>query len=413
MSQFFRTTFQSLFISGYRRLWLSDIALNWAEFVEMIVLSWYILQETGSPTLLGLYGALRFTGTLAAPFFGVFVDRFGRRKTLYFSRISFLVLSSSVLLFAVIGYLSIIPILLVSSLVGLSRSLDMIVRQSIIPEIVGVDRITNGVALSRIGRDITQITGPIFGGLLLESMGLSFSYVAVVAFYLYSLFLVLSISGIPDHVTETKLSAWRNLKDGLVYVKRNELVFGLLLVAFVVNLTAFPFNNASLVVLAKEVINTSASGLGWLMGCYSFGALLGSLLIGARNSDIETGKITFVAAIGWHMGIIVMSKITWFTPSLPVLAFTGMMQSLSMVTMAMMILKFVTPEMRGRILGLRQLSVYGLPLGLLCTGFISEEYGVAVSLVTSGVVGLALLAFVAVKWPRIIKGSQKPLDQVI
>ena len=413
MSQFFRTTFQSLFIVGYRRLWLSDIALNWAEIIEMIVLSWYILQETGSPTLLGLYGALRFTGTLAAPFFGVFVDRFGRRKILLFSRISFVVLSSSILLISIIGTLSIVPILIISSLVGLSRSLDMIVRQSIIPEIVGVDRITNGVALSRIGRDITQIIGPICGGLILESMGLSFSYIAVVAFYLYSLFMVLSISGIPNQVTETKLSAWTNLKDGLIYVKRNELVFGLLLVAFVVNLTAFPFNNASLVVLAKEVINTSASGLGWLMGCYSLGALLGSLLIGSRNSDIETGKITFMAAIGWHVGIIVMSKITWFTPSLPVLALTGMMQSLSMVTMAMMILKFVTPEMRGRVLGLRQLSVYGLPLGLLCTGFISEQYGITMSLVGSGILGLILLVFVAVKWPRIIKRPGSPLDQVI
>ena len=75
-----------------------------------------------------------------------------------------------------------------------------------------------------------------------------------------------------------------------------------------------------------------------------------------------------------------------------------------------MILKFVTPEMRGRVLGLRQLSVYGLPLGLLCTGFISEEYGVTVSLVTSGILGLILLAFVAVKWPRIIKQPLKPLD---
>jgi sugar phosphate permease len=184
-------------------------------------------------------------------------------------------------------------------------------------------------------------------------------------------------------------------------------------VAFVVNLTAFPFNNASLVVLAKEVINTSASGLGWLMGCYSLGALLGSLLIGSRNSDIETGKITFMAAIGWHVGIIAMSKITWFTPSLPVLALTGMMQSLSMVTMAMMILKFVTPEMRGRVLGLRQLSVYGLPLGLLCTGFISEQYGIAMSLVGSGILGLILLVFVAVKWPRIIKGPGSLLEQVI
>ena len=124
-----------------------------------------------------------------------------------------MVLSSSILLFSIIGYLSIIPILLISSMVGLSRSLDMIARQSVIPEIVGIERITNGVALSRIGRDITQITGPIFGGLILESMGLSFSYIAVVAFYVYSLFLVLSISGIPNQVAETKLSAWRNLKD--------------------------------------------------------------------------------------------------------------------------------------------------------------------------------------------------------
>ena len=138
-------------------MWFGDLALSTAEFMEILILSWYILGQTESPLVLGIFAALRFTGTVIAPFFGVIVDSLGRRRIYIFARISFVILSSSIFILTLFDLLSVIAVLIIAALVGLSRSLDMIVRQSVLPIIVSSSQLQNGVALLRTGRDMTQI----------------------------------------------------------------------------------------------------------------------------------------------------------------------------------------------------------------------------------------------------------------
>ena len=69
-----------------------------------------------------------------------------------------------------------------------------------------------------------------------------------------------------------------------------------------------------------------------------------------------------------------------------------------MVTMALMILKYTSREMRGRVLGLRQLAVYGLPLGLLLSGVMADKSGVSFALLVNGVMGLVLLGLSIICW---------------
>lgn len=399
-------TFSSFSVPGFRLMWSADIALNWAEFMEIIILSWFVLEQTESPLALGIFAALRFTGTLAAPFFGVIVDKFGRRLIFLVSRGSFLLTSATILILSFLGLLNIFAILLLSAFAGLSRSMDMIVRQSILPDVVGELRLSNGVALSRMGRDVTQIVGPVCGGILMEVAGVGFSYIIVVSLYSLSLFLIFLVKGLPDKVAGAasiaSSSVLNNLVEGFRYVKSERLLVGLLAVAFVVNLTAFPLNQTLLAVSAKEVMGVGAYELGWLVGAYSFGSLIGTLAIGSLPGLGSAGKIMFIGSVFWHIGIIAMAFMEWFYPSIPLLILVGSAQSFSMVTMAMMILRYTSPEMRGRIIGLRQLAVYGLPLGLLVSGYVAEDFGVFVALVMNGIVGIVLLLMSLWFWPVMI-----------
>ena len=384
-------------------MWVADIGLNWAEFMEIIILSWFVLESTNSPLILGLFGALRFTGTLAAPFFGVVVDRLGRRKIFLASRISFLAISTTVLLLSLNQLLTVPIVLALASVAGMCRSMDMIVRQSVLPEIVGEEKLQNGVALSRTGRDFTQIIGPVCGGILMEMAGTTYSYVVIVLLYATSLLLIARVKGLPDNVTvKGKDSVIRNVRQGISYVQSEKIIMGLLVIAFIVNFTAFPMNNTLLAVVAKDIMNRGATSLGWLMGAYSFGSLLGSLTIGSISGMGSAGRVMVVGSILWHVGILVMAYMKWFYPALPVLVLIGMSQAFAMVTMAMMILKYTATDMRGRVLGLRQLAVYGLPIGLLLSGYLAERNGVFSALIVNGVVGLVLLALSLMKWPGLL-----------
>ena len=384
-------------------MWVADIGLNWAEFMEIIILSWFVLESTNSPLVLGLFGALRFTGTLAAPFFGVVVDRLGRRKIFLASRISFLAISTTVLLLSLNQLLTVPIVLALASVAGMCRSMDMIVRQSVLPEIVGEEKLQNGVALSRTGRDFTQIIGPVCGGILMEMAGTTYSYVVIVLLYATSLLLIARVKGLPDNVTvKGKDSVIRNVRQGISYVQSEKIIMGLLVIAFIVNFTAFPMNNTLLAVVAKDIMNRGATSLGWLMGAYSFGSLLGSLTIGSISGMGSAGRVMVVGSILWHVGILVMAYMKWFYPALPVLVLIGMSQAFAMVTMAMMILKYTATDMRGRVLGLRQLAVYGLPIGLLLSGYLAERNGVFSALTVNGVVGLVLLALSLMKWSGLL-----------
>ncbi|HBF00759.1 MAG TPA: hypothetical protein DDW46_06835, partial [Dehalococcoidia bacterium] len=306
----------------------------------------------------------------------------------------------SIFILTLFDLLSVIAVLIIAALVGLSRSLDMIVRQSVLPIIVSSSQLQNGVALLRTGRDMTQIIGPVFGGILLESVGIGKSYLLIIALHLFSLLFVFLIPGVPNTAIKTAQSMFENLKGGFSYVKVNPFLFGLLAVAFIVNLTAFPLNNTLLTVIARQVMEIDAAGLGWLMGTYSAGSLLGSLLIGYFSTMDRAGRAMVVGSIFWHIGILIMAYMQWFYVSLPVLFFVGISQSFAMVTMSMMLLKYTSAEMRGRVLGLRQLAVYGLPVGVLISGFIAENSDVSLALIFNGLLGLFILVLAIAKWPE-------------
>ena len=56
----------------------------------------------------------------------------------------------------------------------------------------------------------------------------------------------------------------------------------------------------------------------------------------------------------------------------------GFVQSFCMVPMAVILLRVTDPAFRGRVMGVRMLAVYGLPLGLLLSGPLVEHAGFAV-----------------------------------
>ena len=69
-------------VRSFRFQFPADLLTSWAIEMEIIILGWYILVETGSVLLLTLYGALQYLGTLISPVFGLIGDRFGHRNVL-------------------------------------------------------------------------------------------------------------------------------------------------------------------------------------------------------------------------------------------------------------------------------------------------------------------------------------------
>ena len=365
--------------------------------MEFVVLAWFVLVETDSPFLVGLFGALRFFGTLPAPLYGVAVDRYNRRVLLLGSRLALSILAAIVLILSMTAQIQVWHIFVLITLVGAFRQFDNVSRQALLADIVPDDRLMNAVALSGTGREITQILGPLIGGLLLTGPGMGPAYAVILATYLTSFFWTFRIRALARKPTLPKESIWRNLVLAARFIRSQDSVLALMLMALLVNLTALTLNNGLMPVFARDVLAAGPAGLAILLGASAVGASVGSIVIASLKQLQRPGKFLLLASLGWHGALLLFSHSIWFGPSLAILLAVGAAQAFTLVSIAMLLLRLTTSDMRGRIMGVRSMVVYALPIGLLISGALADKFGAPMALAASGFLGLALTVGVAMR----------------
>ena len=385
-SRFFRSFQQR----NYRLLWLSDGITSSAEQMEFLVLVWFVATHTESAFLVTLYGALRFTGTLFAPFYGIVVDRYDRLMLLRVARIIFTIIAVIIAVLSFMDQIQLWHIFLLTGVAGMARAFDNVTRQTLIADMVPRRNLGNAIALTRTGRDTTQIISPVIGGFLLDSFGLGWAYVVIIVLLVGGTALTIPVKPPPRTPATRGESIFTTLVDSFRYAIRHEVILALLLLAFLVNLTGFPLNQGLVPVFARDVLLTDSTGLGWLLGAYSAGAFVGSVVIAGIGNMDRAGRLMSLGSVAWHAAIAVLAASTLFNVSLGVLAFAGLVQSFTMVTMSILLLGSTPTEIRGRMMGLRSLAVYGLPLGLLASGAIADTLGIQLALLGNGAIGIVI-----------------------
>ena len=385
-SRFFRSFQQR----NYRLLWLSDGITSSAEQMEFLVLVWFVATHTESAFLVTLYGALRFTGTLFAPVYGIVVDRYDRLMLLRVARIIFTIIAVIIAVLSFLGQIQIWHIFVLTGVAGMARAFDNVTRQTLIADMVPRRNLGNAIALTRTGRDTTQIVSPVIGGFLLDSFGLGWAYVVIIVLLVGGTALTIPVKPPPRTPATRGEPIFTTLADSFRYAMRHEVILALLLLAFLVNLTGFPLNQGLVPVFARDVLLTDSTGLGWLLGAYSAGAFLGSVVIAGIGNMDRAGRLMSLGSVAWHAAIAVLAASTLFNVSLGVLAFAGLVQSFTMVTMSILLLGSTPTEIRGRMMGLRSLAVYGLPLGLLASGAIADTLGIQLALLGNGAIGIVI-----------------------
>jgi hypothetical protein len=93
------------------------------------------------------------------------------------------------------------------------------------------------------------------------------------------------------------------------------------------------------------------------------------------------------------------------------LVIAGFVQSLSMVPLSTMLLRSAGPRFRGRVMGVRMLAIYGLPIGLLVAGFLIPWIGFRVTASMYCLLGLAMLTLIGLRWREVIWPLSAPGNQ--
>jgi predicted MFS family arabinose efflux permease len=388
-------------IRSFRFQWPSDLLASWAFEMEGVILGWFVLVSTGSVLALAVFGSLQFLGTLISPLFGMAGDRIGNRNVLLLMRLGYLILAACLMSLFLTGLASPVPVFILATLMGLIRPSDITMRNLLVGETMPADYLMRAMGVSRTTADSARIVGALSGAGLVAALGSGLAYVAVCGVYALCLALTLGVGTRRLRILsdgEAAPSALRALRQGFVYVWSTPVVRALMLLAFLVNFAAYPLTGSLLAYVAKDVYGMDQTGLGWLIASFAGGALTGSILVSLYGAHVRPARTMIACTLVWLSLNLVFSWLT--TPLLGeiVLFGAGLFQSFCMIPMSVILLRVTNPALRGRVMGVRMLAVYGMPLGLLLSGPLVEWGGFAMTGTLYSVLGIVFTLVIAVWW---------------
>ena len=396
-------------IRSFRFQWPADLLASWGYEMEALILGWYIFTTTESVLMLTAFGALRFLGSLLSPWFGVAGDRWGSRKMMCIIRFSVLLLASCIAIFEFSDLLSIYLVFGLATMSGLIQPSDIVLRNSLIGDSIPKELFMKATSFSRISQDSARIFGALVGAGLFSWLGLGLAYIFVVIVYTGSLLFTLGVSRAHPRADKAvdnnnqmipERGLFSELKDGLLYIWNSPGVLAIICLAFLANLTAFPITHGLMPFIAKDILSLDENGLGQLLAAFSFGAVSGALLLAATPSQKHSSRLMLINLVMWYLILAVFSFVTIKLDALVVLFFVGVAHSLAMTSMSVALLAFTNEMVRGRVMGVRVLAIYGVPLGLLASGFLIEYFGYYIFMAIYIIFGIALTIIIGIKWRR-------------
>jgi predicted MFS family arabinose efflux permease len=388
-------------VRSFRFQWPADLLVSWAFEMEMLILGWYVLVETGSVVLLSLYASLLYVGTLVAPMIGVIGDRIGQRNVLFGTRISYTIIASAIMTLAFTGTLAPAYVFVTAVLTGLVRPSDIGVRSALVAATMPPNYLVSAMSISRMTADSARVMGALAGAGLFVAFGMGPAYIAITCFYALGALLLTGAGPEtmqPHDDGAVRPSPWRDLIGGMAYIWNNQRLLAAMWIAFLVNLCAFPLVTGVLPHVAKNIYVTNQTGLGYLLASLASGALTGSVAMSIAGERMRVERVMVASMVAWYAMLLLFGQVQTMGIGLVCLFVIGITQSVSMVTLAVVLLRTAEPRYRGRVMGVRMLAIYGNPMGLLAAGALIEYIGYASTALLYGGVGLAFTALILLRW---------------
>ena len=369
--------------------------------MEAVALGWLVLIRTDSPFLVGLIASARMALNFLALFSGTIADRVPRHRLL--AAVMFITSLLSLAMFTLLqsGRLEVWHIFALVLAGGMVRLFQMPASQSLVADILPTDRIANGAALTTMGMNLNTVVGPLIGGFLFQSIGPQGVYAVIAVLNFLGGVLALSIGSIRLSTQGREDSVFQAMLQGLNYVKGQQVLWGILLLAVIINFTGWPLHTSLMPIFARDVLGTDSAGLGILMSAFGIGALIGSTFLASVRNLKSAGMLLFLSVIAWHASMLAFAASHSFYLSLSILLLTGMAFSSTQVLMLTVILKTTLPEFRGRILGMRSMAIYTYTFGSLNSGAIAGAWSAPLAASINGVIGIVLAGTLALFSPKL------------
>ncbi|WP_410655594.1 MFS transporter [Amycolatopsis sp. lyj-112] len=370
--------FASLKVRNYRLFFTGQVISNIGTWMQRIAQDWLVFTLSGNnPIALGIAVALQFAPTLFLSLWaGVLADRVDKRRLLIGIQIAVLTQAVVLGLLDLSGIAALWHVYLLCFTLGITASLEVPARQSFVAEMVGRDKVTNAVALNSSIFNMARIVGPAIAGFAITWVGTGWLFIAN-AVSTVAVVVGLAMMN-PDKLFRGPVIPREKgqLVEGLRYVRRRSDLMTVMVLVFFVSTFGITYFT-SLPIVAANVFHTNADGYGLLSTLVAVGTFTGALMSARRNSR-GGPRVRMLLISAFLLGafeVVTAFMPTYLTFGLALIPL-GFATITFLNTANALVQTAVSPEMRGRVMGLYVLVLIGgNPIGGPMTGWMADAFG--------------------------------------
>ncbi len=402
-------TFESLGNRSFRWFLLSALGQMASLRVQNIVRGYLAYELTGSFAALGTVFLANSISGISLNFVGgVWADRIQRRKGLV--QIGQLSSAAMGVVLGVLVWTDLLRfehLLIAGLLTGGINALTMPARQSMLPDVVGMQRLTNAVALNVAGRNSIQMIAPAIGGVILAAYGAAWLYFLMASTYMFAVVALTQVS------TDARGSATRaratttpreDLIAGMRYIAGDPRIAWVLLANTLFGLLLMPYEFLLPGFVADVLNDESGAQLGLLFSVSAAGSLIGALAV-ASLPPRRRGLGYLISVLLMGVALFAFAWTTWVVATAAVIFVLGIGRSGRMSFSNVLVQNYVEDAYRGRVLAVYHMQRSVASLGTFFVGILAAAIGIQEALA-----GLALVVVAVALAMILARGVLARLD---
>jgi len=373
-------TFHALADSSFRCLWAAGWFWYVCRMMEMVVMSWLVLELTDSPGQVALAGSIRMAPMLLfGPVGGVLADRLPQKRLMIGIQLMNVLAVLPMAGLASSGLLAPWHVFISTFLVGTAQALDFSVRRAYFSRIFDSSNVTNAVALDATSFMGSAMVGPFLGGILVAVVGFGGAYVVMVSMFSLSVVVLLFLK---EHEPANDVMLRSNIFSETINVvhlaRHNPTVWATVVLTVAFNFFGGPYMQM-VPVIARDVLGVGSVRYGILAASPGLGALAGALAIATRGVQRQ-GQVFSLGAGLMLIAVFFFALSPIYLLSIGLVFLAGIGVS-GFATMQVALVLRSTPEAeRGSAMGAVALGIGTSPFGILLVGFMAELFGVQAAL---------------------------------
>lgn len=395
----------------YRRYFTGMVPVAFGSQIEAVTIGWqvyHIARQTmsieESAFMVGMVGLAQFAPLfLLTLFAGTLADRVSRLGIVFWSLLAEFVGVLALVYIALQPSPELSAIFAVGALFGAARAFLSPANSALVPMLVTRADMPQAMTLSMTVWMSSVIIGPFFGGLLVAHSVAS-AYAATAVCYGIGLAMMFTVKT-PTKPERQEGKALALLREGLVYVWENKVVFG----AISLDLFAVLLGGATalLPAFATDVLQVGPLGFGLLRAGPAVGGLVMAIYLSYRPIKRAAGVKMFLGVAAFGLATIAFGLSKSLPLSFVALVILGAGDMIS-VNVRQVLIQIVTPDhMRGRVSAVSGLFISGSnELGEFETGVVSRFVGPVMAAVYGGIGTLIVTGIWAAWFPALRRADR-------